>query len=239
MSEWEVLFVCLAALISFVVSSSAGLGGSLVLVPALAAVLGTKEGVVLAALLLAGNNVAKAVAYRRTLPFRRAALVIGPTIVGAYVGASLLVAAPEQVVMVAVIASIAVTLAAEFVTGTPERPVGVPLLASGAGLTSGFSGTSGPLKGVAVRGLGLDPRATVGAAALASLAGDVTKSATFASEGYVGVAQLGIAAAMIPLMIVGTGLGRRLNGRLGAHGYATWFWIVMGGYSLRLAGVLG
>ena len=44
---------------------------------------------------------------------------------------------------------------------------------------------------------------------------------------------------MVPLMVVGTGLGRRLNGRLGADGYATWFWIVMGGYSLRLAGVLG
>jgi len=45
-----------AILASFTLSASAGLGGSLILVPALALVLGTKEGVALAALLLAGNT---------------------------------------------------------------------------------------------------------------------------------------------------------------------------------------
>jgi uncharacterized membrane protein YfcA len=55
-----VLALTLAAtVLAFVVSASAGLGGSLVLVPAYALVLGTKEGVALAALMLAGNNVAK------------------------------------------------------------------------------------------------------------------------------------------------------------------------------------
>lgn len=239
MSHWELLFIALVAVVSFAVSSSAGLGGSLVLVPALAAVLGTKEGVAFAALLLAGNNVAKAVAYRDDLPFRRALIVIGPTVAGAWIGASLLIVAPERLVTVAVIVSIAATLALEVATGSSHRPVGVPLLAGGAGLTSGFSGTSGPLKGVAVRGLGLAPSATVGAATLASLAGDVTKSLTFASDGYLGERQLAVAVGMIPLMVVGTALGRRFNRRLGSDGYTTWFWIVMGGYSLRLAGVFG
>ena len=49
----------IAVAVSFTVSASAGLGGSLVLVPILALVLGTKEGVALAALLLAANNVVK------------------------------------------------------------------------------------------------------------------------------------------------------------------------------------
>ena len=61
---------------SFAVSASAGLGGSLILVPTLALVLGTKEGVAMAALLLAGNNVVKVIAYRRSLPFRSAAVVV-------------------------------------------------------------------------------------------------------------------------------------------------------------------
>lgn len=239
MSEYELLFTTFAALVSFTVSSSAGLGGSLILVPALAAIHGTKEGVALAALLLAANNVAKAIAYRRTLPARQALVVVIPTMLGAFVGASLLLAAPEPLVATAVIVSIAATLVVEFVTGTSQRRIGVPLLSGGAGLTSGFSGTSGPLKGVAVRALGMDRRSTVGAATLASLAGDVTKSATFASDGYLGAAEYGTAALMVPVMVVGTTFGYRLNSRLGSAGYATWFWVVMGGYSLRLAGVLG
>ena len=35
----------------------------------------------------------------------------------------------------------------------------------------------------------------------------------------------------------GTMLGYRFNGRIGDSGYATWFWLVIGAYSLRLLGV--
>ena len=57
-----------AILASFTLSASAGLGGSLILVPTLALILGTKQGVALAALLLACNNVVKVVAYRGPIP---------------------------------------------------------------------------------------------------------------------------------------------------------------------------
>ncbi len=234
----ELLFLIAAGVGAFAISASAGLGGSLLLVPSLMVLLGPKEGVVMAALLLAANNVAKVVAYRRTLPIRKSLIVVVPTMIGAYLGATLLARAPESWVITAVLASLAASLVVEAVSGSSERQVGAPLLAGAAGITSGFSGTSGPLKGVAVRGLGLDRRFTVGAATLASLAGDVTKTLTFAGAGLLGGRQLGIAAAMIPLMIGGTMLGYRFNGRLGDSGYTKWFWLVIGGYSLRLLGVL-
>ena len=234
----ELFFLIVVAVGSFAISSSAGLGGSLLLVPSLMFLLGPKEGVVMAALLLAANNVAKVVAYRRTLPIRRAVVVIIPTIVGAFLGATLLARAPESWVIGAVSVSLGATLVAETVSGSSKRAVGAPLLAGAAGVTSGFSGTSGPLKGVAVRGLGLDRRFTVGAATLASLAGDVTKTLTFAGAGLLGARQLTVAAALVPLMIGGTMLGHHFNGRLGDSGYAKWFWLVIGGYSLRLLGVL-
>ncbi|MDH3302674.1 MAG: sulfite exporter TauE/SafE family protein [Acidimicrobiia bacterium] len=234
----EMLLLIAAAAGSFAISASAGLGGSLLLVPSLMVILGPKEGVVMAALLLAANNVAKVVAYRRTLPIRKSLIVVVPTMIGAYLGATLLARAPESWVVTAVVASLAASLVAEAVSGSTKRQVGAPLLAGAAGITSGFSGTSGPLKGVAVRGLGLDRRFTVGAATLASLAGDVTKTLTFAGEGLLGMRQLGLAAAMIPLMIGGTMLGYRFNGRLGDSGYTKWFWVVIGAYSLRLLGVL-
>ena len=69
--------------VSFAVSASAGLGGSLVLVPTLVVFLGSKEGIALAALLLASNNVAKIYAYRHTLPFRLAAPIVLLIMVGA------------------------------------------------------------------------------------------------------------------------------------------------------------
>jgi uncharacterized protein len=159
MSSLEIILVLLAAAAAFTTSAAAGLGGSLILVPALALLLGTKEGVALAALLLALNNVVKVFAYRRTIPLAGSAIVIAWTIVGSAVGAWLLVAAPASLVSAGVVASIGLSLLAERLTDArPTRRAAAPALAFASGATSGFSGTSGPLKGVALRHLELDFR---------------------------------------------------------------------------------
>ncbi|MEL7158304.1 MAG: TSUP family transporter, partial [Actinomycetota bacterium] len=131
---------------AFAVSASAGLGGSLLMVPTLALFLGSKEGVALAALLLAANNVLKITAYRATLPFRSAAVVVVLVMAGAAVGSSLLVRAPEAWVTGAIVIMFAVSLAAERFDLTRIRSGFAPVLAFASGSTSGFSGTSGPLK---------------------------------------------------------------------------------------------
>lgn len=223
-----------AVAVSFTVSASAGLGGSLVLVPILALVLGTKEGVALAALLLAANNVVKVFAYRETLPYRKALLVIVLVAVGAALGALLLVSAPERVVTVAVITSFVLALIAERLDLSRLRRVGGPLLALGSGATSGFSGTSGPLKGMAIRQLELDRAHFVGAASLASLAGDATKATIFTEAGLLGGDSFLLAAAAVPLMLVATFAGRRINRAIGERGYTSLFWAVMAGYTARL-----
>jgi hypothetical protein len=98
---------------AFLVSATVGLGGSLVLVPVLVVALGAKQGVALASLLLAANNCAKLVAYRRTVPWRASVVVVALTILGSVVGASLLTAAPERVVEIAVIAALVLSLVGE------------------------------------------------------------------------------------------------------------------------------
>ncbi len=108
-----VIGVLLLVYLAFAVSASAGLGGSLVMVPTLSLFLGSKEGVALAALLLASNNVFKIWAYRKTLPFRAAAVIVLMIIIGAAIGSSLLVRAPEGVVTVAIVAMFAGTMLAE------------------------------------------------------------------------------------------------------------------------------
>ena len=233
MELWVVLTL-IAAVLSFMLSASAGLGGSLILVPTLALALGTKEGVALAALLLAGNNVVKVIAYRKTLPFRKSLIVIILIVLGAGIGARLLVVAPENLVTIAVIVSFVLALIAERFDLSGLRRVGGPVLAFGSGATSGFSGTSGPLKGMAIRQLDLDRAHFVGAASLVSLVGDATKAAVFTGAELLGGDSFLIAIAAVPLMVLATFAGRRINSSIGERGYAWLFWLVMAGYTVRL-----
>ncbi|HWB89243.1 MAG TPA: sulfite exporter TauE/SafE family protein [Acidimicrobiia bacterium] len=234
MEPWTFAFALVAAAVSFTVSASAGLGGSLILVPSLALALGTKEGVALSALLLAANNVVKVLAYRESLPYRKALMVVLVLALGAALGARLLVAAPENVVTIVVIASFVLALIAERLDLSRLRRLGAPLLAFGSGATSGFSGTSGPLKGMAIRQLDLDRAHFVGAASLASLVGDVTKTAVFTEAELLSGDSFLLAATALPLMLVATFSGRRINRSIGERGYTFLFWGVMTGYTFRL-----
>lgn len=229
------LIVLVAVACAFTVSAAAGFGGSIILVPALALALGTKEGVALAALLLAGNNVIKVFLYRRSLPFRAAAAVIVLIACGSWLGASLLVAASESAVTLAVIVAFVVTFLAERMhLDRALKRVGTPLLALASGATSGFSGTSGPLKGIAMRSLDLDRAHLVGGLSLASLVGDAIKASVFGEAGLLTASAYTMAALAIPLMLAASMLGRHLNLRLGERGFARLFWAVMTAYTARL-----
>lgn len=219
---------------AFAVSASVGLGGSLLMVPILGLAIGTKEGVALAALLLGANNVFKVVAYRQSIPWRASIGVVVLLSCGAAIGALVLVAVAERLVTVAVIAAICLSLLAERRALDRLRRLGGPVLAFGAGLSSGVSGTSGPLKGVALKSLRLDRAHLVGAASVASLFGDVTKASIFADAELLDGSSLWWAVVALPLMPVATLLGRSLNRRVGESSYAAMFWTVMGGYTLRL-----
>jgi uncharacterized membrane protein YfcA len=228
------IFLVAAAAAAFVVSASAGLGGSLILVPTLSLALGAKEGIALAALLLAVNNLPKLWVYWSHVPWRAAAGVIVLTVVGAYLGAWVLVHTPERAVAFAVIGAIVLSLAFERVGSKRVLAGSAPLLAFGAGATSGFSGTSGPLKGIALRNLSLDRFHLVGAASAVSLAGDVAKTSVYAEASLLDAGSFVVAGVLIPVMILSTLAGKRINRGLGERGYAVLFWGVMVGYSARL-----
>jgi uncharacterized membrane protein YfcA len=234
MSAEVIVVLALATFAAFLLSSAVGLGGSLVLVPTLVIAIGPKEGVALAALLLACNNVVKVIAYRATLPFKRAGVVLVCTIGGAAAGASLMTAVPESVVVTAVLVSLALSLLLEQFEFEKTRRASSPALAFASGATSGFSGTSGPLKGGAVKSLGLDRMHTVGAASIVSLGGDLTKTAIFGEAGLFGSRAWALAALAVPLMLAGTFLGRRLTHWLGDRRWSAVFWATMVGYSARL-----
>jgi uncharacterized membrane protein YfcA len=234
MEPYLIPVVFLAVTAAFTLSASAGFGGSLILVPTLALVLGTKSGVALAALLLASNNLVKVFAYRKTLPFRKALVVIVLVAVGTYLGAVLLVSAPERAVTIAVIVGFVAAFLVESLDLTRWRKASSPVLAFAAGATSGFSGTSGPLKGLAVRGLGLDRLHLVGALSLTSLVGDATKTAVWTDAALLTGGDYLVALVCVPLMFIATFVGRTFNFRIGERGYSGLFWTVMVGYTGRL-----
>jgi hypothetical protein len=230
----ELAFGLLAAVAAFTVSATFGLGGSLILVPALSLALGTKEGVALAALLLALNNVPKCAIYRRTIPWRTCASVAIVSTIGVAVGAIGLVALPERAVQWGVVAVIATTLLWELAGRPRPHRVSSPGLAAASGLTSGLAGTSGPLKGLALRTLELPKAELVGAASVVSLAGDATKTAVFTEAGILTASGWATGAALVPIMIACTMLGRHINVELQERVFRVGFWTVMVGYGARL-----
>jgi uncharacterized protein len=235
MDPVQVALVAIAVVAACTVSAAAGYGGSLILVPALALLLGAKTGTALAALILAANNIFKVGVYRKTLPFKKAAVVVILVAVGSAIGAFAFVSASERVVAIAVIVGFVLAFVAERFDLTRVSRIGAPLLALGAGATSPFSGTSGPLKGLAVRNLGLDRLHLVGTLALVSLVGDATKTAIWTEASLISRDGYLLAAGCVPLMFAATLVGRRLNGVLGERGYTGLFWTVMVGYTVRIA----
>ncbi len=230
----EVVVVAVAAGMSFVVSASVGLGGSLLLVPVLVLILGPKEGVGLAALLLGSNNVFKVIAYRRTIPFRAAAMIILLIAAGAALGATAMVHSPPEIVASGVFVAFLGTFVMERTRFDLGRTMFAPVLAFASGATSGFSGTSGPLKGAAIRNLDVDRAHFAGAASVASLVGDLTKTTVFAHAQLLDGWALTILVIVLPLMLLGTLSGFRLNRQLGERAFTVFFWIVMVGYGMRL-----
>lgn len=219
---------------SFVLSAAAGLGGSLIMVPALILVMGTKEGIALSALLLALNNLAKLVAYRNNLSIKASLLIIASVMLGASAGAVLMLMVPETWLKLFVIAALLSTLAIDLTRFKSVHKLWGVTLALLSGATSGLSGMSGPLKGVAIKSLGLDRQYFVGAAVIVSLVGDMTKAMVFSQTGLLGRYEFMLAASLIPVMIICSYAGRNLNRQVGEKGYAILFWTVMAIYTARL-----
>jgi uncharacterized membrane protein YfcA len=221
------------------ISSVAGYGGSLIVVPVLVAAVGPREGIALAAVLLASNNVFKVIAYRRTLAARRQWRFVVVAVGGVAIGSLILVTVPQDLLVALVIASALGALLLETVGQTGitrwQTRMAHPLMFV-SGVLSGSSGMSGPLKGVAVRSLNLPRLEQVGLLSFVSLAGDLVKVGVFAGAEYLAAGPVFLALA-IPVMPLAAWTGRWVNERIDEGAFRAVFWAVVGGYLLRGLGV--
>ncbi|MGI9031587.1 MAG: sulfite exporter TauE/SafE family protein [Ilumatobacteraceae bacterium] len=236
----EPTLILAVTFVSLFLSSVAGYGGSLVLVPALAAIIGPKEGVALAALLLGWNNVFKVIAYRKTLALRQGWPLLIVTALGVWIGATLFLGLSSEVIVWAIVAVTVLSLVVELVGGHDglrlRRHAAIPAMAASSVL-SGVSGSSGPLKGISIRSLNLPRLEHVGVAASVSLVADALKVELFASAGLLRDVPLETLLIALPVMPVGAWLGRALNRRMSEDAFRWVFWTVVGGYTMRMVGV--
>ena len=239
MTAGEQVAVVLVVFSALFVSSIAGYGGSLVLVPALTALLGAKQGVAFAALLLGWNNVFKVTAYRSTLALRAGWPLVAITAVGVVAGASILLSVGDAFVTWAVVGVVVAAAAAEF-TGRPAVSVGrhaaIPLMGASAVL-SGVSGSSGPLKGISIRALRLPRLEHVGLASCVSMVGDLLKAEVFREAGLLDDIVWPVLVAALAMMPLAAYVGLAINRRIDEEAFRWVFWSVVGAYTLRLVGV--
>lgn len=101
---------------------------------------------------------------------------------------------------------------------------------------SGVSGSSGPLKGIAIRSLNLPRLEHVGAAASVSLVADALKVELLRSQGLFDGLNTATLLIALPVMPLGALLGRGFSRRATDRTFQAIFWAVVGGYALRLFG---
>ncbi len=123
---------------------------------------------------------------------------------GAALGSTLLVNASDVVVTIAIALMFVASVVAERYEIRRLRAGFAPVMAFVSGASSGFSGTSGPLKGAAIRNLDLDRRHFVGAASLASFAGGRHQNGDLRRCRTAGSRVDLLAVAALPLMALGT-----------------------------------
>ncbi len=218
---------------AFTLSATAGMGGSLIMVPGLVLILGAKQGIALSALLLATNNVGKVIAYRQTIPWRKVVIIVAVTIVGSYLGVKLLIDLNDDFIYAVIVISMLVSFAFEKKSLVAANKALSPVFAFFSGGLSGISGTSGPLKGVALRALNLERMYLVGAASVVSLTGDAVKSVVFIQEKIITGEHHMLYLLALPVIPVAVYLGRHINREVGEKIFAGLFWIVMAGYAFR------
>lgn len=220
--------------VAFVVSASAGMGGSLLLLPVLSFLLGFNEGVVLSSILLGLNNVFKLIAFFKHLVWRNVLPLLCSISIGSALGAFLFLKMSSNVVAILLLINIVVTFLVQR-KAIPKiqyrAAVSVSFL---AGLLSGVSGSSGPLKGLAIKCLKNTPLQIVACATVLSLSSDVVKSTIYLNHLTLSTQAMQYLFGSLLLMPLATYLGKKINSNIGTTAYDVLFYSVISGYVVRL-----
>ena len=176
------LLIAFVIFLAFFVSASCGLGGSLILIPVLSAVLGIKEGIVISSILLGLNNIIKVIFFRGNIKFKPVSFLMILMMAGAVIGSFMMLKANSHILTIFLVFNIAISFLIQQYTSLKLQKNAGLIFSFLSGFCSGLSGTSGPLKGLAVKCHMHTKMEIVAAASLLSLATDSVKSVIYLSQ---------------------------------------------------------
>jgi len=225
--EWIVAIG--ASLVGFLVSSTTGIGGALILVPVLSHIIPASEAVALATPVMLVNNVTKYLVLRRHLHKRAFWLSAATSVPFAIVGAMLIGVVPEAwlragIGVFMVLYSVA-GLWRSFYPAPPRPPTSEladkrrregALLGWGVatGLASGIVAAGGPPNAVALRTYGLVREAFVATGAVISILMQLTKLPVYIANGALPMKDLPLGLALCAAALVAANTGARMLGRI-------------------------
>src|SRR5688500_7325702 len=139
------LVVAILIFISFLVSASCGLGGSLILIPSMSLLFGIKESIVISSLLLALNNMVKVYFFRQHIRLLPVLGILVCIMVGAAIGALLLLRIDEKIIAPLFVLHVIFSFVFQRNKNINVRKKVSLFISFLAGFFSGVAGTAGPL----------------------------------------------------------------------------------------------
>ena len=221
--------------LSFLISASAGMGGSLLLIPTLSYFIGVRDGIIISSILLGLNNCVKIIVFRKYIRIKNIVYLLLFMLIGAIAGSLLMMKIEEDILAVILFINIIFAFIIEKNAATDVRKKISWMYSGLSGFCSGISGTSGPLKGMAIKCLDLDKLQIVAAASVLSFATDSTKAIIYLSSYNPLVGNsFSLLLVSICMMPVATVVGKRINHKISNVAYDVLFFSILSGYAVRL-----
>jgi uncharacterized membrane protein YfcA len=210
------VFTFVVALIGFIMSSTFGVGGAVLLIPVLAQRMPAAHAVALSAPVMLFNNVLKAWVFRRHLDKRATWLVSALALPCAGVGALWSARLDDRYILLGVAALIVLSLVVEHGLGARVRVSSRALLAWGAltGAVSGLCGAAGPPTAIGLRGYGLSREAFIATVAVFAVLLQLVKIPAYVAAGAFPIARWPLAAVLSLLSLVGVWVAPALLRRI-------------------------
>ncbi len=219
----DLVLIGITAAFSALLASVTGSGGTTILLPVLVLFFGIRDGVAIITIANLAANLSRVVIHREEVVLP----VVGWFALGA-VPASLLgaylfvIAPPDLLIRLLGVVLIGVALWRRLRPSPPTRQAVVWFLPIGTtfGFLEGIIGSTGPLMAPFFLAFGLMKGAYIGTDALATVAMQATKLSVFGSAELLGARELAIGLALVPCMIAGTLLGRRILDRVSERAFS-------------------
>lgn len=212
-------FVVVVAFVGFVVSATFGIGGVVLLIPALSMRLPPAQAVALSAPVMLISNLSKGYVYRRALDKKALVLVSGLAVPTAFFAALMTAGIDDRIILLAVAALIVASVVVERVRARPVKLSDRALLLWGlvTGVISGIAGAAGPPTAIGLKGYGLTREAFVATVAVFAVLLQLAKIPAYWATSALSPKLLPLALVLgllaIVAVIVGPPLLRRLPER--------------------------